>query len=120
MLSWLVNPVAERTTWVYDAIGRVTTITHGNLSVAEHDYDAAGRMTAVRNLKSDRSVISIFTHSYDAIGNRSGVAEANGDLVTWSYDEAYQLTREQRSGDNAYDTTFSYSLVSQELFPSCC
>jgi RHS repeat-associated protein len=114
-LSSLVNPFSQRTTWVYDAIGRVATMTHGNLSVAEHDYDAAGRISAVRNLKSDRSVISIFTYSYDSIGNRLGVAEANGDLVTWSYDEAYQLTREQRSGDNAYDTTFTYDGVGNRL-----
>ena len=50
-------------------------------------------MTALRNLKSDLSVISVFTYSYDTIGNRTGVQEANGDLVTWSYDETYQLTR---------------------------
>jgi len=115
LISWLVNPFAERTTWVYDAIGRVTTMTHGNASVAEHDYDTGGRLTAVRNLKSDRSVISVFTYSYDSIGNRTGVQEANGDLVTWSYDETYQLTREQRSGDNAYDTTFSYDGVGNRL-----
>ena len=115
LLSWLENPFAERTTWLYDALRRVTTMTHGNLSVAEHDYDAGGRLTALRNLKSDRSVISIFTYSYDSVGNRTGVEEANGDLVTWSYDEAYQLTREERSGDNAYDTTFTYDGVGNRL-----
>jgi YD repeat-containing protein len=115
LLSWLVNPFGERTTWVYDALGRVTTMTHGNLSLAQHDYDAAGRLTALRNLKSDASVISIFTYSYDSVGNRSGAAEANGDIVTWSYDETYQLTREQRSGANAYDVTYSYDAVGNRL-----
>jgi len=33
---------------------------------------------ALRNLKSDRSVLSIFTYSYDAVGNRLAVAEAQG------------------------------------------
>jgi RHS repeat-associated protein len=115
LLSWLVNPLAERTTWLYDALGRVTTMTHGNASIAEYDYDNARRISAVRNLKSDRSVISVFTYSYDSIGNRTSQAEANGDLVTWSYDETYQLTREQRSGDNAYDTTFTYDGVGNRL-----
>jgi len=114
-LSWLVNPFAERTTWLYDALGRVTTMTHGNLSVAEHDYNAGGRLTALRNLKSDRSVISIFSYTYDALGNRTGVGEGNGDIVTWSYDPTYQLTREQRSGANAYDTTFTYDGVGNRL-----
>jgi hypothetical protein len=32
---------------------------------------------------------------------------ANGDRVTWSYDSLYRLTREQRSGANAYDMTYT-------------
>ncbi len=62
----------------------------------------------MRNLKSDISVLSIFTYTYDAAGNRTGVEEADGDLVTWSYDGARQLTREQRSGDDSYDITYTY------------
>jgi len=115
LLSTLLNPFAETTTWVYDVLGRVTTMTHANGTVAEHDYDAGGNLTALRNLKSDRSVLSIFSYSYDNVGNRNGVAEANGDLVTWSYDNSYQLTREQRSGSNAYDVTYTYDSVGNRL-----
>ena len=49
------------------------------------------------------------------MGNRLAVAEANGDLATWSYDETYQLTRERRSGTNAYDTTYTYDGVGNRL-----
>jgi hypothetical protein len=45
--SWLVRPTAERATWVGDGIGWVTTMTHGNGALAEHDYDVASRVTAV-------------------------------------------------------------------------
>jgi hypothetical protein len=31
--------------------------------------------------------------------------------VTWSYDNNYQLTRERRSGANAYDITYTYDPV---------
>ena len=31
--------------------------------------------------------------------------------MTWSYDDAYQLTREQRDGTNAYDKTYEYDSV---------
>ena len=41
LLSWLVNPLAERTTWVYDVLGRGTTMTHANATTAEHDCDPA-------------------------------------------------------------------------------
>ena len=33
-------------------------MTHANGALAQHDYDAAGRLTALRNLKSDLSAIS--------------------------------------------------------------
>jgi RHS repeat-associated protein len=103
------------TTWQYDVLGRVTTMSYANGAVAENDYDVASRLIALRNLKADRSVISIFTYSHDAVGDRLGVEEANGDLVTWSYDEIYQLIREQRTGDNAYDITYTYDEVGNRL-----
>jgi YD repeat-containing protein len=91
-------------------------MTHGNGSLAQHDYDDAGRISAVRNLKSDGStVLSIFTYSYDDAGNRTGVVEANGDRVTWSYDEINQLTLEARSGANAYGLEYTYDAVGNRL-----
>ncbi len=59
--------------------------------------------------------VPYFLLTYDAVGNRNGVTEANGDIVTWSYDEAYQLTREQRNGANAYDITFTYDGLGNRL-----
>ena len=50
------------------------------------------------------------------MSNRTSVVETNGDRVTWTYDDTYQLTREQRSGANAYDTKFTYdALGTREL-----
>jgi len=39
------------------------------------------------------------------------MAEANGDVLTWTYDALNRLTREQRSGTNAYDLTYTYDAV---------
>ncbi len=68
-------------------------MTYGNSSRAETQYDDAGRIQAVRNLKSDGTVISIFTYSYDPANNPTGAEEGNGDLVSWSYGEINQLSR---------------------------
>jgi len=46
---------------------------------------------------------------------RAAALEASGDRVTYSYDSAYQLTRERRSGANAYDVTYSYDPVGNRL-----
>jgi YD repeat-containing protein len=43
------------------------------------------------------------------------MVEAGGDRVTWTYDATDRLTREQRSGTNAYDTTYTYDPLSNRL-----
>jgi RHS repeat-associated protein len=76
---------------------------------SEHTgYDDADRLLTLHNLKSDGTVISSFAYAYDQTINKTLAIEADGVRVTWSYDKTYQLTREQRSGANAYDTTYSY------------
>ena len=54
----------ERSIWVYGVLGRVTAMSHASGTRSEHDYDAAGRLMVVRNLKSDRSVIFVFAYSW--------------------------------------------------------
>ena len=114
-LTSLLNPFNERTTWVYDALSRASTLTLANGAVTTYAYDAAGRLTLLRNTKSDGTTISSFEYGNDSVGNRTGVLEANGDRVTWSYDALYQLTRERRSGANAYDITYSYDPVGNRV-----
>ena len=60
-------------------------------------YDAAGQLVYLQNLRSDGGVISGFTYTYDYAGNRTHVLEDTGAQTTWTYDETYQLTREQRT-----------------------
>jgi len=110
----LLNPFAETTTWAYDALGRATTITLANGAVTTATFDAAGRQTGVRHSKNGTQLQS-FAYSYDNAGRRTGVVEGNSDRVTWTYDLAGKLTREQRSGTNAYDTTYAYDPVGNRL-----
>jgi len=70
-----------------------------------NSVDAPSNLTAQYNLTSSATIISSFDYEYDKTGNRTSVVEANGDRVTWSYDDTYQLTNEQRSGANAYKRT---------------
>jgi RHS repeat-associated protein len=111
LLSSLVNPLNERTTWQYDPVGRIVTMTHASRSRAVHTYNAAGWVTNLVNAKSSGVTITSHAYSYDAAGNPIGMTEANGDVLTWTHDALNQLSREQRSGDNAYDMTYAYDPV---------
>jgi RHS repeat-associated protein len=110
-LSSLLNPFNERTTYQYDAVSRATTQILGNGAQARSTFDAAGNLTELRNVQSDGTVLSSFAYTCDAVGNRTQVVEANGDVVSWSYDNTYQLTNERRSGANAYNVTYTYDAV---------
>jgi len=72
-------------------------------------------MAFLSNFKSDNSALSSFEYGYDAAGNKIDVREASGDRVTWTYDTTSQLTNEQRSGVNAYNTTFVYDPAGNRL-----
>jgi RHS repeat-associated protein len=104
----VLNPYGERTTWQYDALGREQRKTYANGMVASHTYDAAGRETLLENRLANGTGIAVYTGTYGAVGNRLTNLELDGSLVTYAYDESYQLVREQRSGPYAYDTTYQY------------
>ena len=114
-LTGVQNPQGERTTWAYDALSRVTTTTYANTATVTYSYDAASRTTGVRNAKADGTAIAGFVYTLDGVGNPAGMVLSNGDRVTWSYDSLYRLTREQRSGANAYDITYTYDATSNRL-----
>jgi YD repeat-containing protein len=132
-----VNPAGKRITYVFDPIGqregmfdpdggRFTYVFGGVTSIA---YDNAGGKTLkqlangartsftldnaswlarIVHLKSTNTTISSFAYQYDKTTHRTGVIEASGDRVTWTYDNAYQLTHEQRSGVNSYNVTHTF------------
>lgn len=80
-----------------------------------HTLDAAGRETLLENRKADGTGLAIFTNTYDPVSNRLTVAELDGTLCTFGYDRSYQLTLEQRSGANAYNTSYVYDPVGNRL-----
>ena len=99
------------TTFAYDAAGNRSTLTHDNGTITTYAYNTRNWLTGMTNKKANDTVISSFTYLHDDLGNRTRMTENNGDITTWTYDNANQLAVEQRSGANAYRTTFTYDSV---------
>ncbi len=110
-MSSLANPENQVSSWQYDAASRVTANLLANGTQASYTYDDANRLLLLANLTSGGATLSSFNYTYNTVGNRTQVVEADGDVVTWSYDPTYQLTNERRSGANAYNITYSYDGV---------
>jgi RHS repeat-associated protein len=107
----LVNPEGQTTSWQYDAASRVTATVMANGTLASNTYDSADQLLLLANLKSGGTTLSSFHYTYNPVGNRTQVVEANGDVLSLSYDSTYQLTNEMRSGANAYNISYTYDPV---------
>ncbi|MEW2266066.1 RHS repeat-associated core domain-containing protein [Streptomyces sp. NPDC047853] len=85
---WKVKPPAPlgETTYTYDALGRVETVTDGRGIKTVYDYDNRDR---VREVSSTNSTV---TYTYDGDGNVKSRTDASG-TTTWEYD---RLNREKR------------------------
>jgi RHS repeat-associated protein len=107
----LTNPEGDITSWSYDAASRVTVNRLANGVRASFSYDDANQVLRLANVNSAGTTLSSFGYLYDKVGNRTRVVEANGDRVSWIYDNLNQLTAERRSGANAYANTYAYDPV---------
>jgi len=91
-------------TW--DALDRESSRFLSSVATSvEHTYDAAGRETGLAN---NTLFAPNFTNYYDPNNNRIGVVESTGGTVSYAYDPTSQLTYEQRTGSNAFNTTYTW------------
>lgn len=109
------NPQGLRATFSYDAADRRTLRKLANGTRTSLSYDNADRLTRIVHLKSSNVTIIGFSYKYDGTGRRTRVVETSGDIVTWTYDATYQLTRERRSGPSSYDVTHTYDPAGNRL-----
>jgi RHS repeat-associated protein len=82
-----------------------------NATRASFTYDNGDRLTGLKNETNAGVLISRYTYTYDKVSNRLTADEGGGNLVTWTYDTTYRLTRERRTGSNTIDTTYTYDPV---------
>ena len=106
----LINPEGQTTSWQYDAASRVLA-TRWRMARWRRILTMRGSILLLANLTTGGTTLSSFNYTYNPVGNRTQVVEANGDVLTLSYDPTYQLTNERRSGANAYNISYIYDPV---------
>jgi RHS repeat-associated protein len=117
----IVNQKGELTEIRYDPVGREVRRTTAELSI-QRMYDAAGRLTFQTNAidygpQGAQGTGMGFAAVYDNVGNRLSVRHDDGSIVSYSYDNAYQLTGEQYTvptGDG-FSYTYSYDPAGNRL-----
>ena len=102
--------------FIYDDAGQRTSLRRKNGTLTSYSYDAAGRETHIAhyNLGTAATIVS-YDYTFDNVGNRTAVLENSGVRSTWTYDNTYQLRREQLDGADSYDVTYTYDPVGNRL-----
>jgi YD repeat-containing protein len=77
-------------------------------------YDAAGRLTTQIEQTSGSVPLMTIVDSYDGVGNRTKRVQ-DGASTTWTYDNGYRLTGQQKVGEWA---TFVYDAAGNILVKS--
>jgi len=86
------------TTYGYDSVGNLQSVTYPNGVVLTYGYDTRNRLTNLGVTKGATTVAS-YAYTLDAAGHRTGVTELSGRTVNYGYDSIYRLTSETIAGD---------------------
>ena len=116
LIDWLPrlsNPSWQETiAWSLLAAGKRTLLSMADGTRTSFTFDSADRLLSQYNIHANSSVKSGVDYEYDPAGNRNRMRDAAGESATWTYDDSYQLIREQRTAvTGTFDTTFTYDPV---------
>lgn len=88
-LRTTTDPLANVTNNNYDAVGNLQSVTDANGHTTSYTYDAAGRILTVTAPDPDGNgplVAPVTTYTYDSVGNRLTRTDPNNNVTTWAYD----------------------------------
>ncbi len=112
-LTSITNDQGLTTTFTYDALGRRTTMTHDNGVVTNYTYDAASQLLSLVHQLGLNPPINSFTYTYDKVGNRKAKADHNG-TIGYTYDSLNRLN-EALNPVPAPPETFVYDEVGNRV-----
>ena len=90
------------TSYVYDTVNRVTTITDAYGKIYYHHYDANFRLMKEVDPKGNFA-----EYTYDAKGNRTSVKDKLGRVTTFDYDERGNVVRKTDPLGNSVLATYN-------------
>jgi YD repeat-containing protein len=76
------DPVGNRVSFAYDAVGNQTSLTDGKGQQTAFEYDARNLLAKVTDVN-----LGVTSYGYDGVGNRTTVNDAKNNVITYGYNE---------------------------------
>ncbi len=103
----------------YDALGRLMTETKGNGTTTTYVYDQLNRVASITHRAPGGAVIESFAYTYDAVGKVIEATSSVTGTTSYGYDLSGQLTSVELPGGRAityaYDLEGSRTVVTDSL-----
>jgi RHS repeat-associated protein len=116
-LGTLTYPSRTNYTFAYDALGRRTQLTRPNSVATNYQYDTLSRLISVLHQissKSGTTTLDGATYVYDADSNRTSKTDKRTNVTSsFSYDPVYELTQVLQGSTTA--ESYSYDAVGNRL-----
>jgi len=109
-LTSITNNQGLTTTFTYDALGRRTSMTHANGVQTTYSYDAASQLLSLVHQLGLNPPINSFTYTYDKVGNRKTKVDNNG-TANYTYDTLNRLVQATNPIPTNPLETFNYDPV---------
>jgi RHS repeat-associated protein len=108
-LTSITNNKNQTTTFAYDALSRRTSVTRANGVVTSYTYDAASQLTRLAHQLGATS-INAFDYVYDRVGNRTSKTSRDG-AHNYTYDVLNRLSQAVNPLPSNPLETFNYDAV---------
>ncbi len=104
------------TTYAYNDVGGVVTVTYPNNVVHTYNYDVTDRVTSVPVTRGGTTLAS-YTHTFNFAGHKLTATEYSGRVATYTYDAVYKLATETVTNDppNNGGLTYAHDSVGNRL-----
>ncbi len=105
------------TTYSYDAIGNLASVTYPNGVTSTYSYDTLSRLENLEHSRSG-SVLAAYDYTVNAVGDRTRVDHPDGSRVEYTYDARRRLLKESHfaaGGTRVFEQSYSYDAVGNRL-----
>ncbi len=94
-LVTVTDPLGGQTTWTYDAVHRPSTRVLPNGVTTEWTYDLRDRVLSVTHRDASSTVLASATYERDILGQPTRITREDGSWVEVAYDDARRVTGER-------------------------